>query len=181
MKELRRLYDEGKIGTAEGQTFIAEQEEIRAGKVALHLDAALRSLEKAGREAEKRGLFLGIENRFNLQDFPNPKEFQILFRELSGGAIRYWHDVGHATSLENLGLIKPKELLENFGSLLGGTHLHGCKGYRDHEAPGTGEEDYRLLKKYLKPETLRVLEIHHRTPPGEMLKGIEFLKSQGIL
>ena len=181
MKDLRRLYDEGKIGTEEGQAFIAEQEKIRAEKAPLHLDAALRSLERAGREAEKRGLLLGIENRFNLQDFPNPKEFQVLFRELSGGAIRYWHDMGHATALENLGIIKPNELLENFGPLLLGTHLHGCKGYHDHEAPGSGEEDYRLLKKYLKPETLRILESHHRTSPAEMIKGIEFLKSQGIL
>ena len=181
MKDLRRLYDEGKIRTEEGQAFIAEQEEIRAQKAPLHLDGALRSLEKAGREAEKRGLLLGIENRYNLQDFPNPKEFQVLFRELSGGAMRYWHDVGHATALENLGIIKPNELLENFGPFLLGTHLHGCKGYHDHEAPGSGEEDYHLLKKYLRPETIRILESHHRTPPAEMIKGIEFLKSKGIL
>ena len=181
MKVLRRLYDEGKIQTEEGRAFIAEQEKIRAEKAPLHLDAALRSLEKAGREAEKRGLLLGIENRYNLQDFPNPGEFQVLFRRLSGGPVRYWHDIGHATALENLGLVRPKELLENFGPLLAGTHLHGCRGYRDHEAPGSGEEDYRILKRYLKPETLRVVETHHRTPPAGMIKGIEFLKDQGIL
>lgn len=181
IKDLRRLYDEGKTQTKEGQAFIAKQEKIREEKAPLHLEAALRSLERTGREAEKRGLLLGIENRFNLQDFPNPKEFQVLFRELSGGAIRYWHDMGHATALENLGIIKPKELLENFGPLLLGTHLHGCKGYQDHEAPGSGEEDYRLLKKYLKSETLRIVETHHRTPPAEMIKGIEFLRKQGII
>lgn len=181
IKDLRRLYDEGKTQTKEGQAFIAKQEKIREEKAPLHLEAALRSLERTGREAEKRGLLLGIENRFNLQDFPNPKEFQVLFRELSGGAIRYWHDMGHATALENLGIIKPKELLENFGCLLLGTHLHGCKGYQDHEAPGSGEEDYRLLKKYLKSETLRIVETHHRTPPAEMIKGIEFLRKQGII
>ncbi len=181
IKDLRRLYDEGKTQTKEGQAFIAKQEKIREEKAPLHLEAALRSLERTGREAEKRSLLLGIENRFNLQDFPNPKEFQVLFRELSGGAIRYWHDMGHATALENLGIIKPKELLENFGPLLLGTHLHGCKGYQDHEAPGSGEEDYRLLKKYLKSETLRIVETHHRTPPAEMIKGIEFLRKQGII
>jgi sugar phosphate isomerase/epimerase len=181
MPNLRRLYDEGKIQTEEGQAFIAEQERIREVQARVYLEAALRSLEQAGREAEKRGLLLGIENRYNLQDFPNPKEFKVLFRELSGGAIRYWHDVGHATALENLGLVKRKELLENFGPLLLGTHLHGCRGYHDHEVPGSGEEDYLLLKRYLKHETLRIVETHHRTPPAEMIKGIALLGTQGII
>ena len=181
MKNLRRLYDENKISGEEGRGFIAEQEKIRAAKAPAHLEAALRSLENTAREAEKRGLLLGVENRYNLQDFPNPGEFRVLFRELRGSAVRYWHDVGHATALENLGLIRSNELLENFGPLLLGTHLHGCKGYKDHEAPGSGEEDYTLLKKYLRSGTLRVIETHHRTSPDEMVRGIEFLASRGIL
>jgi sugar phosphate isomerase/epimerase len=72
------------------------------------------------------------------------------------------------------------ELLENFGELLLGVHLHGCRGYHDHYAPGSGEEDYSLLKKFLKPETLRVVETHYRATREELLRGLDFLKEQGI-
>ena len=114
-------------------------------------------MEALAKEAEKRGILLGIENRYMIHDFPSLEEFEVIFREFKGSPIRYWHDIGHATAQENLGLVKKGKLLEDFGGVLGGVHLHGCKGYHDHYAPGSGEEDYGLLKKFLKPDTVRVV------------------------
>jgi len=180
MAQLKKFYDEKRIQTPEAKATIEEQKGIRAKKGVPHVQAALRSLDRLAREAEGRKVFLGLECRYNLYDFPNMEEFKILFKEFSGGPLRYWHDIGHATAQQNLGLIRAEDLLKNFGSLLVGVHLHGCRGYEDHEAPGGGDEDYPILKQYLQPETLRILEVHHRATREELLRGIAFLKEQGI-
>ena len=180
MEDLKKLYDQKKIQTGEGKNFIEGQKEIRARKSVKHLDAALRSLEKLALEADRRRILLAVENRFNLQDFPDFDEFNILFRKFSGGPVRYWHDLGHATVQQNLGLANQKEFLEKFSELLVGVHLHGCRGYDDHYAPGSGEEDYSLLQNFLRPDTLLVVETHHRASREEMLRGLEFLRARGI-
>jgi sugar phosphate isomerase/epimerase len=180
MEDLKKLYDQRKIQTQEGEIFIEEQKRIRAQKSAKHLDAALRSLERLAPEAERRRVLLGVENRVNIQDFPDFGECKILFREFFGGPVRYWHDIGHATAQQNLGLTVQKEFLENFAEVLVGVHLHGCQGYDDHRAPGSGEEDYSLMQKFLKADTLRVVETHHRASREELLQGLEFLRALGI-
>jgi sugar phosphate isomerase/epimerase len=180
MATFLKLYDQRKIQTEETQEFIQEQKKIRARKGQSHLEAAMHSLDRLAREAEKRGVLLGVENRYNIHDIPNLEEFKVVFKEFTGSPLRYWHDIGHATTQQNLGIENQEELLENFGGLLVGVHLHGCKGYHDHEAPGSGEEDYALIKKFLKPDTIRVVETHHRATREELLRGLEFLKEQGI-
>ena len=180
METFLKLYDQKKIPTEEGQEFIREQKRVRAQKGEAHLDAGMHSLDRLAREAEKRGVLLGIENRYNIQDLPNLEELKVLFKEFTGSPLRYWHDIGHATTQQNLGIENQEELLENIGHHLIGVHLHGCKGYHDHEVPGSGEEDYTLIKKFLKPDTLRVVETHHRATKEEWLRGLDFLKRQGI-
>jgi sugar phosphate isomerase/epimerase len=180
MECLIEVFDTGRTHTQEGQAFIHDYREVRSRLGKSLLEAASKSLETLAREGEKRGIFLGIENRYKIQDFPNPEEFKVIFQKFDGSPIRYWHDIGHATTQENLGLIQKGELLENFGEILLGTHLHGCRGYNDHYAPGSGEEDYSLLKKFLRPETIRVVEAHHRATREELIQGLEFLKEQGI-
>jgi len=177
---LQKLYDQKKIQTAEGKAFIEEQKRLRSAKSQAHLNSALRSLEKLAKEAEKRAIFLGLENRYNIQDFPNFEEFGIIFKEFQGSWVRYWHDIGHATAQQNLGLANQKDLLENFRGLLIGVHLHGCRGYEDHFAPGTGEEDYLLLKEFLRPDTLRIVETHHRASREEIQSALNFLRREGI-
>ncbi len=180
MESLLDLYDKGKTETEEGRALIAGQKATRARLGKPLLEAALKSLEILAEEGDKRGICWGIENRYKIQDFPNVEEFKSIFREFMGSSIRYWHDVGHATTQENLGLMAKGVLLENFGDILLGVHLHGCRGYEDHKAPGTGEEDYSLLKRYLRPETLRVVETHHRATREELIQGLAFLKEKGI-
>jgi sugar phosphate isomerase/epimerase len=177
---LMEAYDRGITRTEEGKAFIAEHKETRRRLGKALLEAALKSLKTLAGEAEKQGVLLGIENRYNIQDFPNLEEFKAIFREFRDSPIRYWHDLGHATTQENLGLVAKGELLENFGELLLGVHLHGCRGYHDHHAPGSGEEDYSLLKKFLRPETLRVVETHYRATHEELIRGLDFLREKGI-
>jgi sugar phosphate isomerase/epimerase len=180
METFLKLYDQKKIPTEEAQEFIREQKRIRSRQGQPHLNAGMHSLDRLAREAEKRGVLLGIENRYNIHDLPNLEEFKILFQEFKGSPLRYWHDIGHATAQQNLGIENQEDLLKNLGDYLAGVHLHGCKGYNDHEAPGSGEEDYGPLKNFLKPNTLRVVETHHRATQEEWRRGLQFLKEQGI-
>ena len=180
MEYLMKIYDQGRIRYEAEKTFIEEHKETRARLGKPLLEACMKSLETLAKEAEKRRILLGIENRYKIQDFPTLEEFKTIFEEYKGSPIRYWHDIGHATTQENLGLVERGELLESFGELLAGVHLHGCRGYSDHYAPGSGEEDYIFLKEFLKPETVRIVETHHRATRGDLVKGIEFLRAQGI-
>jgi sugar phosphate isomerase/epimerase len=180
MESLRKVYDLGEIETREGQDFIAEQKGIRSRLGKILVGPSLKSLEMLARAAEKQGISLGIENRYNIQDFPNLEEFRTILGEFRGSPVGYWHDIGHATTQENLGLVRKGEFLENFGERLVGVHLHGCRGYMDHYAPGSGEEDYIFLKNFLKSDTIRVVETHHRASREELIRGLNFLKTQGI-
>jgi sugar phosphate isomerase/epimerase len=179
-KALRRLYDDKKTQSEEGLAFIEEQKAERARLGRELLSPALRSLEPLANEALKRGILLGVENRYNLHDFPSAEEFEILFKEFAGSPVRYWHDIGHATAQENLGLLKKGELLGRFGGILAGVHLHGCRGYHDHYAPGTGDEDLGFLKQFLKPDTVRAVETHSRASREELMEGLAFLRKQEI-
>jgi len=179
-RKLIELYDERRIREKVGKEFLGEQMKLREQAGERRLQAALRSLETLAREAEKRRIFLGIENRYGLQDFPNIPEFQVIFQKFKGAPVRYWHDMGHATTQENFGIMERGELLERFGGYLTGVHIHGCRGYKDHYAPGSGEEDYGQLKRFLRVDTLRVIETHHRASREELLQGLEFLRTEGI-
>lgn len=181
MEVIKNLYDQKKINTPEGRRIIQELKEERAKLGKFHIDRARRSLEELVQEGGKKGIFLGIENRYNIHDFPNLEELEIIFQEFRGSCLRYWHDIGHATTQENLGLEEQGRLLNHFGNLLIGVHLHGCRGYEDHEAPGWGEESYEILKKYLHSETIRIIETHHRATREDLKRGIEFLKEEGII
>lgn len=181
MEVIKGLYDQHKIDTPEGKKIIHQLKESRSKLEKLYLDQSMFSLEELIREGDRKGIFLGIENRYNIHDFPNLEELKIIFQEFNGSCLRYWHDIGHATTQENLRLEEQERLLSHFGNLMIGVHLHGCRGYYDHEAPGAGEEDYGVLKKLLKPETIRIIETHHRATLEDLKKGIAFLKKQGII
>lgn len=181
MEVIKDLYDQKKTITPEGSRIIQELKEERASLGRAYIDRALISLEALAQEAEKTGILLGIENRYNIHDFPNTEELKIIFQKFRGSCLRYWHDIGHATTQENLGLEDQEGLLNHFGNLLIGVHLHGCRGYQDHEPPGWGEENYELLKKFMQAETIRIIETHHRASQEELKRGIEFLKEKGII
>jgi sugar phosphate isomerase/epimerase len=72
-------------------------------------------------------------------------------------------------------------VLETLGGRLIGMHLHDVTGgYTDHNEPGCGEVDWDMVKGFLKPETIRVMEINHRVPLDRAVAGIAFLRAKGI-
>lgn len=178
-EKLFLLYGRGKISSAQGKKIIHKIKEERGNKKQRYLDAVLKSLGELNRFAQERGVLLGVENRFYSHEIPDFEEIGIILGEFKGGAVRYWHDVGHATVQENLGLLSHRELLENYSPYLIGIHLHGVRGYEDHLAPGQ-DEDYEFIRRYLKPEIIKVMEPHPKVSKKELKRGLAFLQSIGI-
>lgn len=175
-----RLYEMGKIDEAEGLAFIEEQRQIRKNKRQKNLDAVLFCLEKLNKEAEKNGVFLGVENRYYFHEIPNFEEIAIIMNEFEGGNIRYWHDVGHASALEKLGVCRQKDLLQAYSENMIGIHLHDIKGLDDHLAPGQGDMNFEEIRPFIKSSIIKILELHSGVERDALLKGAEFLRRMDL-
>lgn len=172
-------FDSNLINSPEMDLFFSRLKEERKSKQHPYLDAVFFSLEKLNQEAEKRGVCLGMENRYYFQEIPNFEEIGLILKKFTGGKIFYWHDVGHGHVQERLGMQSHRKLLEAYFHYIVGVHLHDANGYTDHDAPGKGEVDFKWIKGYLKEETLKVLELHPRTSFEEAKKSFSFLQSLG--
>ena len=85
-----------------------------------NLDAALKSLDVLNERADRLGLYLGIENRFQLHEIPDFLELGVILKRFEGARVKYWHDAGHAQAQENMGIIPQGELLKAYGENLVG-------------------------------------------------------------
>ena len=179
-KELFKFYDDGEINCEKFLKFLDEIKNERNKVKARFFDAVLFSLEKLNKVAEKENIMLGIENRYYFHQLPDFEEMGIILKKFNGSNIRYWHDVGHAETWNNLGLVKHEEWLKAYGEILLGIHLHDCEGYGDHNAPGKGKVDFNMVKKYLKPETIKIIEVEPEVTYESLKEGIEFLRKLGI-
>ena len=178
--ELFGLYDDGKVGSDEHKRKLDEFRKLRDRKKGKSLNMMLLSMDEIQEAAEKYDVDVGIENRYDFRECPDYEEMGVIFEKFGGGRIGYWHDVGHAKVQENLGIVGTKELLDAYGKLLVGVHLHDVNGYSDHHVPGIGGVDFDLLKKYLRKDTIKILEIHPRETEKDLMDGVDFLKNMGL-
>ncbi len=167
----KELFNNGKIDSAEGLSFLEEQRSIRQSIHRKHLDFALFSLEKLNRSAEKNSVLLGIENRYHFHEIPDFEEIGFILKEFKGSNLRYWHDVGHAQVQENLGICRQKDLLDTYSNDMLGIHLHDTMGFDDHFAPGQGEIDFGEISPYIDKDVIKIMEIHPKVEREALLKG----------
>ena len=95
--------------------------------------------------------------------------------------VRYWHDCGHAQIKENLGFVQHIMQVEELAQRLAGFHVHDvvadAEGQHDHCPPGSGSIRYDLIRPYVRPEHIKVLELSPGIPPEAVRKGYEFIRS----
>lgn len=181
--ELFNLFD---AGLSDSDEYISKRDEIRIlrdRKKGKSLEMMLLSMDEIQKAAEKYDVNIGIENRYFFEECPSFEEMAEIFGEFGGGGrIGYWHDAGHAQVQENLGFVSVKDLLSAYGKFLVGFHLHDVKGHSDHHVPGIGEGevDFELLKKCVKKDTIKILEIHPRETEKDLMDGVAFLKKMGF-
>lgn len=155
-----------------------EVEEKREQRKEKHVQAAGEMLLRLTEHAERYGLKLGIENREALEEIPLESDFGFFFREFSNPLICYWHDTGHAQIKENLGFIQHAMHLESMAERLAGFHIHDVQfPGRDHCPPGSGMIDYAALKPYVRPEHIKVFELHPGMAIEDLRAGVAHVKS----
>ena len=175
-RQLVTLYRQGLTNSAEFKNLRNDAIVQREAASKPFFENTLRSLEELAAYADKKGIALGIETRFYYREIPALKEIGMLLDKLSGSNVFYWHDIGHAQLMENLGFLNHKDLLRTYGSTLLGVHLHDISNCLDHHAPGKGEMDFSILKPYLTPETIKVMEVHHPETMDDLIRAREFLE-----
>jgi hypothetical protein len=57
-----------------------------------------------------------------------------------------------------------------------GMHLHDVIGVSDHRVPLTGDFDFRKLKPYLSPDTIKVVEAFVSASDEQVLEGMRFIR-----
>jgi sugar phosphate isomerase/epimerase len=141
-----------------------------------YLENVIRSLKELVPFAHDLSVAIGVENRYYHREIPVMEEFETLFEHFKPGDLYYWHDVGHAEVFQRLGLASHKELLNRFSGRLLGMHLHDIIGpITDHRAPGKGTFDFSIVKPYIKPETILVMEVHEPATPQDIRLGADHL------
>lgn len=178
--ELFNLYDAGMRGSDEYLSKLDETRILRNRKKGKAIEMMLLSMDELEKAAEKYDVSIGIENRYFFEECPDFEEMAVIFDKFEDGRIGYWHDAGHAQVQENLGFVRVEDMLRAYGKFLIGFHLHDVKGYSDHHVPGIGEVDFYLLKKYMKKDTIKILEIHPREAENDLMDGVDFLKNMSF-
>lgn len=141
-----------------------------------YLEQVIRSLGELDEYAQGRGIKLGIENRYYIREIPSFDEIGLLLEKFQGGSVYYWHDFGHAQFKENLGIDCHEEYLKRYGSRIAGVHIHDIVRSDDHRAPLCGTLNYNKFKPYLRPDMIKVFEMHHPATVEEIERGYRFFR-----
>ncbi|MFO1477653.1 MAG: TIM barrel protein [Verrucomicrobiota bacterium] len=159
------------------QKLCLEAEEKREAKKERYWEHTLECLRHIVREAEARGIRLGIENRQSLEELPVETDYPFLFRAIPSPNLCYWHDTGHAQIKENLGFLRHPMHLESLQDRLAGFHLHDVQfPGKDHCPPGSGTIDFAALKPCVRPEHIKVFELSPSLTVAQVRQGVEHLK-----
>ena len=158
---MRELYEYGEREFEAFDKKATEATEWRKRKEAKHHDAVMRSLDELNERALRMEICIAIENPADYIQIPNFDEVDLLFSEFYGSPMRYWHNVGHASLQEKLGLTWTHEWLESYDEHLIGVSLHDLKDLEMYHPPGSGDIDWGDIIPLIKPEIIKVMDIKH--------------------
>lgn len=132
-----------------------------SGSAAPWVERVQESYKKLMPEVRDRQLKLGIENREGLEELPIDSVFSDFLDAFGNDSpAGYWHDCGHAQLKHQFGLLDHAEHLEKLAPRLIGLHIHDVsEGGKDHQVPGTGVIDFKMIGKAVRPEHNLILEL----------------------
>jgi sugar phosphate isomerase/epimerase len=169
---------EGRLYRKYVDSILIDREKKSAG----YMDLLLKGLDPIISYAAEKGIMIGLENRFYVNEIPNIEETAFILKKFAGGPVGYWHDTGHAEIAVRLGFVASHDIfLKNLSFALIGMHLHDVSGISDHFAPGCGDLDFGVLKPYVSDNIALVIEAHQKSSVGDLVKGLEYLKTKGII
>jgi sugar phosphate isomerase/epimerase len=176
--KLIEMIEDGKRETPKFEKICEEVRRKRESKKDEYVQNAYDMLRRLIPHAEQHGVLLGIENREALEEIPFDDELEYFFREFDSPVVRYWHDTGHAQIKANLGFINHAMQVEALELRLAGFHIHDVEyPGRDHQQPGTGCIDFAALKKFVRPDQIKVFEFSPNMETPEVVAGVAHIKS----
>jgi HAD superfamily hydrolase (TIGR01549 family) len=179
--EMRALFNSGQ---ARSPKFFETRDRLvkfRAALVPPYLEAVKRSLLELLDYASQYNIRIGVENRYHYLDLPTLDEMGELLALAGSDRIGFLYDVGHAQTQDRLGFTPHEEWLKRYASRIIGVHLHDVTGVNDHQAPGLGEVDFRMVASYLPKEAYRVLEVQSFNTPEQVKAGLKILVDSGCV
>lgn len=180
-RALRELYNRGRKGTKVYMEAKRRLAAARAERREANIAAVMESLEELIPYATARIVKLGVESRYYYQEIPLLEEAQFILDRFDSPVLLYWHDVGHAQNLENLGFTRHEDWLTALSHLLLGLHLHDIVGLEDHQAVGKGEVDFAMVGQYLPDGAIMVCEFEQHNSTAEVEAGLMQLEKLGFL
>lgn len=146
-------------------------------KQLLHVELMLQMYAELLPYSKEHGVRIGVENREAFTELPLDDEFPRLLSDLGNeGAIGYWHDCGHAQLKERLGVIRHEQLLKQSAGRQLGFHMHDVSpDGHDHRPLGSGLVDWEMVRRYVRPQHLVVVEPSPRWPSQSIAEAREFL------
>lgn len=180
--QLRKLFNQGKKDSDEYNSIRSKMISHRSSLAGNHLAQVMKSLiEIAEYNSKLKGPALALENRYRYYYLPLPDELEQMLAIMGGNAFGFQYDIGHATALDALGLVENQEWLTRFGSRIIGVHIHDVNGLEDHQAPGMGKVDFRMIARFLPENCIKTLEIGPQASLEQIAAGLEVLKNAGII
>lgn len=126
---------------------------------------------------EEHKISLALENLPTWESIPTETEMESIARHYNTPHIRYWHDIGHGQTRENLGLINHERWLERLQPFLAGMHLHDvAPPVYDHLMPPDGKIDFARFQRFAMLDVIRVIEPTPQTPREVVERGLQYLK-----
>ncbi len=178
---LRKLYQQGQANTSEYARLQEQLIAARAAQAGANMRAVRRSVQELAGYASRLGVRLGLENRYHYYEIPLPDELDELLNTSTAESVGFWYDVGHAQTLDRLGLYPHEEWLKRFSRRIVGVHLHDVVGIQDHHAAGKGEVDWNMVGRYLPAEALRTCEFQNFNSPEQVVTGVQWLVERGCI
>ena len=179
-----RLYKPNDRDYAQTKEYSQVKEELvyqRISQAPPYLDVARKSLQELSDYSRQKGIILGLETRFHLNEIPNMDEMTELLNGVSESLVGYWHDMGHAEVQQQLGFSLHEEWLSRFQDRIVGIHLHDIRGISDHQVPGKGNMNWEMVAKYLPPGIVKVCEIGEWNDEEQIHGVVKFLQKKGII
>ncbi len=177
-RELIELYRCGREGSKTYQDMCNRMVKDRAASAGLYFEKALLSLDALCPAAERAGISLAVENRFYHREIPSLDECREIMERFKDGPVSYWHDIGHAQVMEDLGFCRHEDYLETAGERLCGLHIHDVLQCQDHLPPSYGTVDFSRLKKYWRHRHPLVIELSPSSDAATVARGVEYARRE---
>jgi sugar phosphate isomerase/epimerase len=143
-----------------------------------HYGRVREGFTELAEKARVCGVKFGVENREGLLELPLDEDMESFLASVEAlGVCGGWHDVGHARIKEKEGVLKHAEFLEKNHARLMGFHLHDVSAEgKDHQQPGTGSVDWAMVRKYVKPEHIVVVELSPKLRSEQVRESKAFIE-----